>query len=330
MARHIPALKKIDDVEIAAYFDMSEERARDCAQRFGGQFYTDYGKLLQDRNIDAIVICTPARSHCELSIKALKAGKHVLCEKPMAVHVEDAEKMVEAARETGKKLMVSHNQRRYLPHIKAKELLDKGEIGKLITYRTFLGIKGPEYSSVLGINNYYFDRNLSGFGVMSDVGAHRIDLMRYITGAEYRRVFCHAPTLAKCKADGSPVEVDDNAFIITEMENGVVGTIITSWTSMSGNDRMSMFFGSAGVMTLYGPNHPLVIEKFDGTVINYDFPYIPPQSETELTDIDNLFIECIKNDTEPFVTGYDGLAVARVLDAMKRSNLSGSWELVGK
>ena len=324
--RHIPALKLLDNAQVVAYYDLAPERAAAYAEQYGGTPYTDYDELLQNPDIDAVVVCTAARSHCEMTVRALAAGKHVLCEKPMAVSAQDAIAMNEAAQRAGRKLMISHNQRRYGPHIKARELIRAGEIGRLLTFRTFLGIKGPEYSSVLGVNNGYFSRALSGRGVMSDVGAHRIDLMRYIIGANYRRVFSYTPTLDKKKPDGTPIDVDDNAFTITEMDNGVVGVIVTSWTSMSGNDRMSFFYGTEGVITLYGPDHPIVLEKKDGTVQYFDLAENPAQSETLLTDIDKLFIDCIEQDAEPFVTGADGLAVIRMLDAMSASNLSGHWE----
>lgn len=326
--RHIPAIQKLDCAEITAYYDLYYERAKEYASRYGGKAYEDYGELLRHSEIDAVIVCTAARSHCDMTIKALEAGKHVLCEKPMAVSAEDAVAMNCAAQKSGKTLMISHNQRRYEPHIKARELIRSGAIGKVLTFRTFLGIKGPEYSSVFGVNNGYFSREMSGRGVMSDVGSHRIDLMRYILGTDYKRVLSYNPTLDKRKPDGTPIEVDDNSFTITEMENGVVGIIVTSWTSMSGNDRMSIFYGTEGVITTYREDHPVVLERKDGTVEYFDFAYNPDQSETVLTDIDEQFIRCILEKRPPLVTGKDGLAVIRMLDAMEKSNNSGHWEPV--
>ena len=323
--RHIPAMSQLPNVTLYGFFDGAPGRAAATAEKFGGKAFDDLDTALADPAIDAVVICTPTRSHCDLSVKALEAGKHVLCEKPMAVSAEDARKMIAAAQKSGKKLMISHNQRRYDPHRKAKELLDRGEIGRLLTFRTFLGIKGPEYSSVDGINNAYFSRAMSGRGVMSDVGSHRIDLMHYIVGSRYQRVLSYTPTLAKVKPDGTPIEVDDNSMSIVEMENGVVGLIVNSWTSMSGNDRISQFYGTEGVITLYREDHPVVVEYKDGTVAYYDFPENPAQSVTLLTDIDELFIRCIEEDTEPFVTGEDGLEVVLTLDAIEESNKTGTW-----
>lgn len=323
--RHIPALRQNPDAVLYGFFDGTPGRAAQKAAEFGGKAFDTLDEALADPGIDAAVICTPTRSHCDLAVRALAAGKHVLCEKPMAVSADDARKMIAASEKANKKLMISHNQRRYHPHIKAKELLDRGEIGRLLTYRTFLGIQGPEYASVDGINNAYFSRAMSGRGVMSDVGSHRIDLMHYIVGSRYQRVLSYTPTLAKVKPDGTPIDVDDNSMSIVEMENGVVGLIVNSWTSMSGNDRMTQFFGTEGVITLYREDHPVVIEYKDGTTAYYDFPENPDQSVTLLTDIDELFIRCIEEDTEPFVTGEDGLEVVLTLDAIEESNASGTW-----
>lgn len=323
--RHIPALSANPDACVYGFFDGAPGRAAATAEKYGGKAYGSLEEALADPAIDAAVVCTPTKSHCALTVQALEAGKHVLCEKPMAASAEDARMMIAASEKAGKKLMISHNQRRYEPHIKAKELLERGEIGRLLTYRTFLGIKGPEYASVDGVNNAYFSRTLSGRGVMSDVGSHRVDLMHYIVGSRYKRVLSYTPTLAKCKPDGTPIEVDDNSMSIVEMENGVVGLIVTSWTSMSGNDRLTQLFGAEGVITLYREDHPVVVEYVDGTVAYYDFPSNPAQSETLLTDIDALFIRCIEDDTDPFVTGEDGLEVVLTLDAIEESNRTGTW-----
>lgn len=322
--RHIPALLKADNAAVTGYYSRTYARAQAFSKQYGGTAYGTEDELLCDPDIDAVVICTPARSHCRLTVKALEAGKHVLCEKPMAVCSEDARAMVEASERYGKKLMISHNQRRYEPHIKAKELLLRGEIGRILTFRTCLGIKGPEYSSVNGVNGDYFSKDTSGRGVMSDVGCHRIDLMRFLTGREYKRVFSYTPTLEKKGPDGDLIHLDDNAMTIVEMDNGIVGSIINSWTSMGSSDRTTWLYGTEGVMTIYGESHPLTVEK-EGVKMAFEFSENPGQSQTVLTDIDQIFIDCIDKDLPVPITGMDGLAVIQVLDAMEKSNSKGCW-----
>lgn len=330
MRRHVPGIKNHKEADVCGFFDMSYDRAEDFARTYGGKAYTTYDEMLLDPGIDAVIICTSAASHGKLTIQALEAGKHVLCEKPMCISGEDARGMVNAAKRSGKKLMISHNQRYYEPHMKAKELLDAHKLGKIISFRNNYGIKGPEYSSLLGVNNLYFSRAMSGRGVMSDIGSHRLDIMRYLLGTDYKRVFAYTPTLAKKKPDGSPIEVDDNAFSILEMDDGVVGSMITSWTSANDNDRSIVIYGTEGVMSIYTETHGLVVEYADGSREVYDDLEVHPQNEFVLTTIDIDFIDCIINDTTPPITGEDGASVVLALDAMERSNATGTWVDVDK
>lgn len=329
--RHIPGIQRASEkARLAGFCDADVGRAADCAACFGGRAFNSLTDLLADDAVDAVIVCTPAKSHREIVVQALQAGKHVLCEKPMAVSEADAQAMIVAEQASGCKLMISHNQRFYEPHIRAKMLLESGAIGRLISFRTFNGIRGPEYSSILGADHAYFDRKMSGRGVMSDVGSHRVDLMRFMLGCDYRRVFSYTPTLEKKDALGRPIEVDDNAMSIVEMDNGAVGVIITSWTSMSGNDRMTQLFGTAGVITIYGADAPLVIELLNGERSAWHFPTDASQDVVQITDIDERFVDCILRDEPPAVTSADGLAVIRCLDAMERSNQSGQWIRLGK
>lgn len=323
--RHIPGLAAAKNAAIYGFFDMDQERAGQYAARYGCKAWASLEEMLADEGLHAVEVCTATRSHCELTVAALEAGKHVLCEKPMAASAADARRMIAAAEKSGKKLMVSHNQRYYDPHRKAKELLEAGVIGRLISFRTFLGNQGPEYVSVLGANNAYFSKAASGRGTCSDLGSHRLDLMRFITGGEYKRVMAYTPTLVKKFSDGSPIDVDDHTFAILEMENGVVGTFTAGWGSMSGNDRSTVLLGTGGMMKLYDDECPLKVELADGTVERINFKTDYPVEVVQVTTIDQSFVDCIENDTPPPITGRDGLAVILAIDAIEAANQSGTW-----
>jgi predicted dehydrogenase len=323
--RHIPALLKVDNAKIRGFFDSHVDRVDEYTALYGGIGYKSLEEMLEDRQVDAVEVCTAAKSHCAITVAALEAGKHVLCEKPMAVSADDARAMIRAAEKSGKKLMVSHNQRLYAPHQKARELIRSGAIGKPLTFRSCLGIRGPEYASVHGVNNSYFNKEKSGRGVVSDVGAHSLDLIRYLMGSEYEQVFSYTPTLEKRYPNGELIDVDDNAFSIVKMKNGVVGSVIASWTSVSGNDRHTQIFGTEGVITTYLGGIPLKLEDRDGSAAHYFFEEETNQAVVLLTRIDQMFIDCIANDSEPFVTGRDGLAVILAVDAMEKSNQTGAW-----
>lgn len=120
------------------------------AARYGGKAYDSYQALLADPEIDAVSVLTPNFTHAEISIAALKAGKHVLCEKPMAVTLADCEAMAETARQTGKKLMIGQNQRLTPAHRKARELLQSGAIGDVISFRTTFPIPARITGALMG------------------------------------------------------------------------------------------------------------------------------------------------------------------------------------
>ena len=124
--RHIPEYAANPDAEVYGFYDINLARAEELAQKYGGKAYASYEELLADPEIAAVSVCAANHAHAEISIAALKAGKHVLCEKPMAVTLEECEAMVAAAKESGKYLMIGQNQRLAKAHAKAKELIEQG------------------------------------------------------------------------------------------------------------------------------------------------------------------------------------------------------------
>ena len=122
--RHLPEYAANPHVELAGYYDLNTQSAQEMAAQYGGKVYDSYFDLLNDPSIDAVSICVENRSHAEITTYALYAGKHVLCEKPMAVTLAECESMVAAAERNGKHLMIGHNMRFDPAHRKAKELLD--------------------------------------------------------------------------------------------------------------------------------------------------------------------------------------------------------------
>ena len=176
-------------VEIRGFYDLIPERAQALVNLYGGKVYAGVDELLADPEIDAVSVCMANAFHAEISIKALKAGKHVLCEKPMAVSLEECEAMVAAAKESGKRLMIGHNQRLAPAHKKAKEILSSGAMGRVITFQTTFGHKGPEmWSMDKSANTWFFKKASASFGSRADLGIHKIDLMRYLIGSEITSV----------------------------------------------------------------------------------------------------------------------------------------------
>jgi predicted dehydrogenase len=319
-SRHIPACLQEPLIELKGFYNRTTATAESLSVEYGAHCYRTVEEIWADDDVDAVIICSPTNTHAQYAIAALRAGKHVLCEKPMASTVEEAEAMIKEAKEAGKKLMIAHNQRRFLPYRQAKKLLDDGILGCPLTFRTSSGILGPGYSE--DVTNWYFHQN--GCGVVLDIGVHRIDLMCDFFGKPKRVVAC-TPTLDKRDADGRFVEADDNALALLEFESGVVGTLTVSWTTYGEFERETKIYGSNGVLTIFGPNHDLELKTRDGNQFVWDYEEGREQGTTALTDIVSLFAQCIVNDTPPLISGEDGKRAITVVHAMIASDKSGSW-----
>ena len=181
--RHIPEYEANPGARVVALHDVNVERARELAEAHGCRAYDTMEALLADPEVDAVSVCTSNATHAEATIAALAAGKHVLCEKPMATTIEDCEAMVAAAREAGRTLMIDQNQRFARAHVRAKELLDAGKIGDVLTFRTTFGHGGPETWSVdPGTGSWFFGPKRAAMGAMADLGVHKTDLVQWLIG----------------------------------------------------------------------------------------------------------------------------------------------------
>ena len=264
--RHIPEYAENPDVKLAAFFSPNRARAQEQADKYGGKVYDTAEALLADPEIDAVSICAANYAHAELSIQALNAGKHVLCEKPMATTLADCEAMVECAKKNGKFLMIGHNQRLAKAHMEAKRLIDEGLIGDIITFRTSFGHGGPETWSISpGKNVWFFDKKKAAMGVMADLGVHKTDLIQYLTGQRVVRTTARLVTLDKRGEDGALIGVDDNAVCIYELSGGAFGTMTASWTYYGAEDNSTVLYGTKGIMRIYDdPAHSIVVKLADG------------------------------------------------------------------
>src|SRR5436190_6272962 len=214
--RHIPECCANPDSKLVALADPSPGRAEGLSKQSGdgtAKAYADYKDMLKDPNVDAIIVAGPNSLHASQSIEALNAGKHVLCEKPMATTREDARAMIDAAKKNKKFLMIGLNQRLMPPHIKAKEILQSGRLGKVLSFRTAFKHPGPEGWSVDAGKSWFFKKAQAFMGVAGDLGVHKADLMRWLLGQEFSEVSGMITTLDKRGPDGNLIALDDNAFI---------------------------------------------------------------------------------------------------------------------
>lgn len=323
--RHVPEYLANKDAEIAGFFDFNAERAEEFAKKYGGKAYATLEEMLADPTIDAVSVCVANIAHAKDTIEALNAGKHVLCEKPMATTLEDCEAMVRAARKNGKKLMIDQNQRLAKAHRKAKELIAQGIIGDVLTFRTTFGHSGPETWSIdPGRATWFFDRKKSAMGAMADLGVHKTDLIQFILGQKIVATTARVVTLDKRDASGKLIGVDDNAICIYEMNGGAIGTMTASWTYYGAEDNSTTIYGTKGTMKIYAdPEYSIRIMLKDGNKVDYKIDQIQTNDNQTSTGIIDAFIECIEKDEKPFIDGADVLNAMRAVFASIKSSETG-------
>jgi len=220
-----PAIPKL--IAIAG---RNEDSVKEAAKRYGyATYYTDWKQLIQDDRIQLFDNGGPNDAHAEPCIAAARAGKHILCEKPLARNAREAAEMLEAVEKAGVVHMVAHNYR-FVPAIRlARDLIESGKLGQIYHFRAVYlqeWIMDPTFPFV-----WRLDRKISGSGALGDLGSHIIDLARFLVG-EPRKVSAMAKTFIKQRPlpDGGSAEVTvDDAFVsLVEFENGAIGTLEAS------------------------------------------------------------------------------------------------------
>lgn len=316
--RHLPEYKMNEQVELVAVCDINTERANSVAQQYGVKAYTNYEELLASGTVEAVSVCTPNYLHAPISVAALNRGVHVLCEKPMATSEEEAKAMIEAAKTNGKKLMIGHNQRFVASHQKARELIGKGEIGKIYSFRTAFGHGGPEGWSVDGKDSWFFKKDEAFIGAMGDLGVHKTDMLRYILNEEIVEVGAFVESNAKDFAN-----VDDNAVCVLKTESGIIGTLAASWAYNGKEDNSTIVYGEKGILRLEDdPTYSLVAQYATGEVVNYELGKIQSNDEGGQSNshVIEQFVDAVAEDKESPVPGEEGLkSLAVILAALKSS-----------
>ena len=323
--RHIPEYADNPNCELKGFFNPTRSRAEEMAAKYGGVVYDTAEELLADPAIDAVSVCAANNAHAELTIKALKAGKHVLCEKPMAVTLADCEEMVKAAKESGKLLMIGQNQRLTKAHELAKKMIADGEIGRVLSFRTTFGHGGPETWSITpGNNTWFFDKTKAAMGAMADLGIHKTDLIQFLLGENVIRTTARLATLDKHGADGSLIGVDDNAICIYEMASGVIGTMTASWTLYAAEDNSTVIYGTAGELRIYDdPAHSIVLKKKVEVPRYFDVEQIQTNDNQTKSGVIDLWVDCLVNGKESPISGESVLPAMRAVFASIESSETG-------
>ncbi len=314
--RHLPEYAQNPKAKIEAVYDLNYERAEEIASAYRAAACRNVEELLENPEIEAVSICVANAFHCEMAIKALRAGKHVLCEKPMAITLDECESMVREAEAAGRFLMIGHNQRLAKAHVKARELIESGEIGRILTFQSTFGHSGPETWTVDGKNNWFFDKGKAAFGAMADLGIHKTDLVQFLTGKKIVGVTARIETLDKKDSEGNFIGVDDNAICIYQMEDHILGTMTASWTYYGPEDNSTILYGTKGVMRIYDdPQYALIVEKRDGTAAFYQAEQIQTNENQTKSGVIDAWIEALEKGREPEISGKNVLSAMRAVFA---------------
>ncbi|KGL37385.1 gfo/Idh/MocA family oxidoreductase [Listeria sp. SHR_NRA_18] len=336
--KHMPSLASVAEAEMVAFCDIVVERAEKAKVDFGtpnASVYKDYKELLADKTIDVIHVCTPNISHAEISIAAMEAGKHVMCEKPMAKSTAEAQAMIDASAKTGKKLTIGYQNRFRKDSQFLHEVCANNELGE-IYYAKAKAIRRRAVPT-WGV---FLDEEAQGGGPLIDIGTHALDLTlwmmdnykpKYVVGNAYHKLSQRANAAnAWGPWDPSKFTVEDSAFGFITMENGATIVLESSWalnTLDVGEAKTSLCGTEGGAdmengLRINGESHSQMyeteIQMEAGGVDFYDGSGdIPEELEAQ------QWIDSILNGTDPVVKPEQALVVTQILEAIYESSQTG-------
>ncbi len=296
-----PPLYTVDDSELIAVMRRDSAKAQDFAERHGAKrFYTDIDQLLSDDEINAIYIATPPYLHCEQTIRAARAGKHVLCEKPMAMTVAECQQMVDACREADVTLMLAYYRNHYPNVVKMKALMDEGAIGDVVLAR--INCTSYYNPNRQDLKNWRINPEISGGGVLMDIGSHRISLLQYLMG-DIASAQGYAETVHLDAA------VDDSAVFSLRFESGAHAVANINWNVGIGIDDVEVY-GTTGSLRCSPLNSGnLTLEtKSDGQVELNQTPL--PHTHTGLVED---FVNHLKTGEPIRCSGEAGLQTNAII-----------------
>lgn len=247
------ALLQKPDFQFVAAADGHEQRARTFAGKFKAEPEKDWPGLLRRPDVDAVILSTPPSSHAEIAIAALNAGKHVLCEKPLARNPQECLEMIEAANKNGRTLATGFNYRFYPSVMKARELFDAGVIGDLDHVRAYTG-----YSAQAHNQDWLHDVNVMGGGSLRDNGIHLIDVACYFFGDPVEVQGFGSSAVWKFPG------CEDNGFALLRNARGNIATLQASWTEWTGYKFSVEVYGSKGCIRIRC--FPMITEVTTGGV----------------------------------------------------------------
>ncbi len=333
---HVPALRNLPGVTVAAICDTNAERAAAAAAELGiPESFSDWKEVVARDDIDAITVGVPNVFHAPISLAALESGKHVLCEKPLAMNATEGEQMVETAQRKGKVLAVNLNNR-LRPDVQAlKRAAENGRFGKIY----YVSARMIRRAGIPGFGSWFTRKEIAGGGALLDIGVHSLDMALYISGfptiAGVQGIVAsmHGPAGRGLggwgidRVPGGTFDVDDFASISLRLADGGVIKVEVTWAAHGPNEERLQIFGDNGGADLsadrYGERTPVrYFATENGEELDIT-PNLPPNTIMTWQLSLGRFVEAIRGNGTPAATGAEALQVQRILDAVYRSSAEG-------
>ena len=304
----------IPNTKLVAVASRTEEHAIEFAERFGiKRWYTDYLDLLKKDDVEAVIICTPPHLHAANSIAAAEAGKHIICDKPLATNLPDADKMILSAKKAGVKLMYGETERFNPIWRRCKELLDQGVLGNPILIRTYRCMSMYAYPPW---KTWLRDPEKEGGGAIME-SCHDLYVVRWLMG-KVKRVYAESGTFA-CD---QPAE--DSCLLLLRFSNDAIGSVTHSWCKKSGYESKVDILGTEGNLSVNGANdYPISLVSTREVAHRAELPLGWTFPRYVFMEEFSHFIDCILQDKEPPVTGEDGKAILQIVAAAYESVKTG-------
>ena len=320
-AYHLRGTKDLTNAVVTYVCDTDETVLKKIAEEYHvPKTCTDYRDMIADPTVDAVIVATPDHMHCEMVTAALRAGKHVLCEKPIALHVDECREMIKVAEETGKLLMAGQVVRMTPAVIEAKRLIDEGYLGELYFVESEYA---HDYSH---INGWRKDPAHPRHPVTGG-GCHAVDLVRWLTGKEPIDIYAY--TMHKCLTDWPCA---DSAISIMKFDEGLTSKVYVSTGCKRDYTMRTVIYGTRGTIIVDNTSPTLSLylnehagsEQFVGRTLHEVVHKLPVQVNNHNFGAEiKEFCECIETGKEPSIPAIEGLRTVAVCEAIIKSAETG-------
>lgn len=309
---------RVPHARLVAVVDENVARAQEAAEELelGRAGYRSLDEALDAIQFDAVVIVTPPFCHAELAVGAAQAGKHILCEKPMALTLEECDQVLAAVAAAGVIFQMAFMRRFDPPFVAAREQIDRGLIGRPLVVRSLTRGPGP-------LPSWVHDMQKSN-GVLGELASHDFDAIRWLTGANYRRVFAQAGAFKTPEVRTEYPDFYDTAIVSLELDNDSFGTVEAVCPADFGYDARAEVIGTKGVLVIGELRETAVtrVTRQEG-ISEPHFKFWPDRFEKAYLAEDTHFVECVRTRQQPAVTGLDGRHAVEVVLAANRSIATG-------